>query len=83
MLGPKRPDDYVGRDLDCQAAISQGIVDLINEATLSGNSEAISAAAIAGQTIPGIRDLLDDAVQAGWSETEAANAIRIVSARNV
>jgi hypothetical protein len=47
---------------------------------LSGTSEADAAAAIADTGVPGIRDLIDDAVVAGWSAEETATAIKVVSA---
>ncbi len=80
MLGPKQAGKYPDRNLDCQEAVSMGISDLIEQATLSGSSEADAAAAIADTGVPGIRDLIDDAVAAGWSAAEAANAIKVVSA---
>lgn len=80
MLGPKRTGDYPDRDIDCQEAVAQGIADLIEQAALSGTSEADAAAAIAGTGVPGIRDLIDDALAAGWSAEETATAIKYVSA---
>lgn len=80
MQGPRREGDYPDRDIDCQEAMSQGIADLIEQAALSGASEADAAAAISDTAIPGIRDLIDDAVASGWSPEEAASAIKIVSA---
>lgn len=80
MLKPKQAGRYPDREVDCQEAISQGIADLIEQATLSGASEAEAAAAIADTGIPGIRDLIDDAVAAGWTPEEAASAIKVVSA---
>ncbi|WP_435656927.1 hypothetical protein [Brucella pituitosa] len=80
MLGPKQQGDYPDRDIDCQAAVAQGVADLIEQATLSGSSEQDAAAAIADTAVPGVRDLIDDAVAAGWSAEETANAIKIVSA---
>jgi hypothetical protein len=80
MLKPKQAGSYPDRDLDCQEAVAQGIADLIEQATLSGTSEADAAAAIADTGVPGIRDLIDDAVVAGWSAEETATAIKVVSA---
>ncbi len=40
MMGPKRKGRYPDRDLDCQEAVSMGISDLIEQATLFGTSEA-------------------------------------------
>ncbi|MFC7064825.1 hypothetical protein [Brucella rhizosphaerae] len=80
MLKPKQSGNYPDRDLDCQEAVSQGIADLIEQAALSGTSEADAAAAIADTGVPGIRDLIDDAVASGWSAEETAKAIKAVSA---
>lgn len=80
MQGPRREGDYPDRGIDCQEAMSQGIADLIEQATLSGTSEADAAAAISDTAIPGIRDLIDDAVAAGWTPEEAASAIKVVAA---
>ncbi|MFS2326580.1 hypothetical protein U2P60_14375 [Brucella sp. H1_1004] len=80
MLKPKQAGNYPDRDLDCQEAVSEGISDLIEQAALSGTSEADAAAAIADTGVPGIRDLIDDAVAAGWSAEETATAIKVVSA---
>lgn len=80
MQGPKRRGKYPDRKLDSEEAVSMGISDLIEQAVMSGTSEADAAAAIADTGVPGIRDLIDDAVAAGWSEEEAANAIKVVSA---
>ncbi|GLU29439.1 hypothetical protein [Brucella sp. NBRC 12950] len=80
MQGPKREGLYPDREIDCQEAMSQGIADLIEQATLSGTSEADAAAAISDTAIPGIRDLIDDAVAAGWAPEEAASAVKVVAA---
>lgn len=80
MLGPKQSGDYPDRDIDCQEAVAQGIADLIEQATLSGTSEADAAAALAGKSTPGIPDLIADAKAAGWHEMETANAIKVVAA---
>lgn len=80
MQSPRREGLYPDREIDCQEAMSQGIADLIEQATLSGTSEADAAAAISDTAIPGIRDLINDAVAAGWAPEEAASAIKIVSA---
>jgi len=79
MLGPRKEGDYPDRDIDCQEAVSHGISDLIERATLSGGSEAETAAALSGTDIPGIRDLINDAVEAGWSADEAARAVAEVA----
>ena len=80
MLGPKQSGFYPDRDVDCQEAVAQGIVDLIEQAVLSGTSEADAAAALAGKSTPGVPDLIADAKAAGWHEMEAANAIKTVAA---
>ncbi|MBO1040385.1 hypothetical protein [Brucella pituitosa] len=80
MQGPKREGQYADRDIECQEAVAQGIADLIEQAPLSGTSEADAAAAISDTAIPGFRDLIDDAVAAGWSAEETANAIKVVAA---
>lgn len=79
MLGPRQNGDYPDRYIDCQEAVSQGITDLIEQATLSGGSEAEAAAALSGTDIPGIRDLINDAVDAGWAADEAARAVAEVA----
>lgn len=75
MFGPRQEGEYPDRDLDCQEAVSQGIADLIEQATLSGDSEDEAAAALSGKDIPGVRDLIDEALSAGWSAEEAARAV--------
>lgn len=79
MFGPRQEGEYPGRNLDCQEAVSQGIADLIAQATLSGGSEAEAASALSRTDIPGIRDLINDAVEAGWSVDEAARAVAEVA----
>jgi len=79
MFGPKQEGDYPDRDLDCQEAVSQGIADLVEQGVVSGGTEAEVTAALAGAKVLGIRELIHDAVEAGWSEEEAATAIRIVA----
>lgn len=51
MLGPKQAGDYPDRDIDCQEAVSQGITDLIEQATLAGGSEDEAASALSGKDI--------------------------------
>lgn len=80
MLGPKQAGFYPDRDVDCQEAVAQGIADLIEQAVLSGTSEADAAAALAGKSTPGVPDLIADAKAAGWREIETANAIKTVAA---
>jgi len=75
MIGPKQLGDYPDRDIDCLEAVSQGISDLIEQSTLSVGSEAEAAAALSRTDIPGIRDLSNDAVEAGWLADEAARAV--------
>lgn len=79
MLSPKSNDDYPGRKADCEQAVSAGITDLIEEATLAGRSEGEAEAVIEGTSVPGVRDLISEAVDAGWSADEAADAIKVVS----
>lgn len=80
MLSPKSSDDYPGRKADCEQAVSAGITDLIEQATLAGRSEEEAEAVIEGTSLPGVRDLIAAAVDAGWSAEEAADAIKVVSA---
>lgn len=79
MFGPKQSGFYPDRDVDCQEAVSQGIADMIEQAVLSGTSEADAAAALAGKSTPGIPELIKEAKAAGWHEMETANAIKIVA----
>lgn len=79
MLGPKQAGFYPERDVDCQEAVAQGIADLIEQAILSGSSEADAAAALGGKSTPGVPNLIADAKAAGWHEIETANAIKIVA----
>jgi hypothetical protein len=76
MLGPKQSDFYPDRDINCQEAVARGIADPIEQAVLSGTSEAGAAAALAGKSTPGIPDLIADAKAAGSHEMEVANAIK-------
>lgn len=80
MQSPRQKGIDPDRDVDCQDAISQSMADMIEQATLLGTSEAHAAAAISDTAIPGISDLIDDAVAAGWSAEETASAIKVVSA---
>ncbi|KAB2674866.1 MULTISPECIES: hypothetical protein [Brucella] len=79
MFGPKQPGDYPDREIDCQEAISQGLADLIEQQVVTGATEAEATAALSGANVVGVRELIQDAVEAGWSEEEAATAIRVVS----
>lgn len=79
MLGPKQAGEYPDRDIDCQEAVSQGIADLVEQGVVSGGTEAEVTAALAGARVIGVRELIHDAVEAGWSEEEAITAIRIVA----
>lgn len=54
MLSPKSNDDYPGRKADCEQAVSAGITDLIEEATLVGRSEEEAEAVIEGTSVPGV-----------------------------
>ncbi|MEJ5083529.1 hypothetical protein [Ochrobactrum sp. MYb379] len=79
MKSPKSAGDYPGRQGDCKDAVSQGIVDLIKRTTLTGHSEEEAAAVVLGTSVPGVRDLINEAVNAGWAPAEAATAIKLVS----
>lgn len=79
MFGPKQPGDYPDREIDCQEAISQGLADLVEQQVISGATEAEATAALAGTKLVGIKEIIQDAVEVGWSEEEAATAIRVVS----
>ncbi|MDH7787625.1 hypothetical protein QBD01_003652 [Ochrobactrum sp. 19YEA23] len=79
MFGPKQPGDYPDREIDCQEAVSQGIAELVERAVVSGARDAEVTAAIARTKVIGVPELIQDAVAAGWSEEEAATAIRIVA----
>ncbi len=81
MLGPKQKNYYPDRDVNCEEAVSQGIADLIEQATLMGRSEEDAEAVVEGTSVPGVRDLIVDAVAAGWSAEEAASAIKVVADR--
>ncbi|WP_024899137.1 hypothetical protein [Brucella rhizosphaerae] len=77
MKSPKSTGDYPGRQRDCKDAASSGIVDLIKNTTLTGRSEAEADAVVMGTSVPGVRDLINGAVNAGWAPTEAATAIKL------
>jgi len=79
MLGPRSSENYPGRKADCEEAVSQGIADLIKQATLDGRSEKEAQAVIQGTSVPGVRDLIEEATSAGWPAEEAADAIKAVS----
>ncbi|MDR6434267.1 hypothetical protein [Brucella pseudogrignonensis] len=79
MRSPKSAGDYPGRQRDCKDAVSPGIVDLIKRTTLTGHSEEEADAVVLGTSVPGVRDLINEAVNAGWAPTEAATAIKLVS----
>ncbi|MCR8493666.1 hypothetical protein [Brucella anthropi] len=80
MREPKREGAYPDRDIDCQEAVSQEVADLIEQASLSGTSEADAAEAIADTGVPGVQSILHEAVKAGWSVEETENAIKEVAA---
>ncbi len=79
MIKPKEKGDYPDRDVDCQEAIAQGIQDLVDQAVVSGATEAEITKDLTKSRAIGIQQLIQDAVAAGWSEEEAATAIKIVS----
>ncbi|MCR5943932.1 hypothetical protein FG152_24475 [Ochrobactrum sp. XJ1] len=80
MRRPKHEGAYPDRDIDCQEAVSQEVADLIEQASLSGASEADAASAIADTGIPGVQSILHEAAKAGWSVDETENAIKLVAA---
>lgn len=47
MLKPKHPGNYPDRDIDCQEAVANEIMGLINSAKNAGWDEAETATAIA------------------------------------
>lgn len=79
MKSPKSAGDYPGRQGDCKNAVSHGIASLIKQATLSGRSEEDADAVVLGTSIPGVRDLVTQAVNAGWSAAETLTAIQLVA----
>ena len=79
IFGLKQPGDYPRREIDCQEAVSQGIAELVKRAVVSGARDAEVTAAIARTQVIGVPELIQDAVEAGWSEEEAATAIRVVA----
>ncbi|MFS2324348.1 hypothetical protein U2P60_02810 [Brucella sp. H1_1004] len=79
MLGPKEIGPYPDREIDCQEAVSEGVAELLEQATLEGRSPKEAEAVIDGTSIPGASNLIEEAVEAGWSADEAADAITIVS----
>ncbi|MCX2699374.1 MULTISPECIES: hypothetical protein [Brucella/Ochrobactrum group] len=79
MKSPKSAGDYPGRQRDCKDAVSPGILNLLKQATLIGRSEEEADAVILGTSVPGVRDLINEAINAGWAPTEAATAIKLVS----
>ena len=79
MLSPKQNGPYPDREADCQEAVSEGVAELLEQATLEGRSEKEAEAVIDGTSLPGASNLIEEAVEAGWSADEAADAITIVS----
>jgi len=79
MLSPKQNGPYPDREIDCQEAVSEGVAELLEQATLEGRSEKEADAVIDGTSLPGASNLIEEAVEAGWSADEAADAITIVS----
>lgn len=80
MIGPKQAADYPDRDIDCQEAVSQAVAELIEQASISGRASADAAAEIADTGVPGVREIIDAASEAGWSREETENAIKEVAA---
>ncbi|MDT6942369.1 hypothetical protein RI570_20090 [Brucella pseudogrignonensis] len=79
MESPKSAGDYPGRQSDCKKAVTHGIASLIKQATLSGRSEEDADAVVLGTSVPGVRDLVAQAVNAGWSAAETLTAIQLVA----
>lgn len=85
MQGPKRPGAYPDRELDCQEAVAEGIVNLVDEAVVSGSADneadvLAGFAKLAQAPTAGMRDLLQEAVEAGWSMEEASKAVMVTAA---
>ncbi len=81
MLSPKSADNYPGRPADCEQAIAPFLTSIMKQATLGGRSEDDADNVVEGTSVPGVRDLITEAVDAGWSAAEAAQAIKVVSER--
>jgi hypothetical protein len=79
MLSPKSADNYPGRPADCEQAVSPFVTRIMKQATLGGRSEEDADNVVEGTSVPGVRDLISEAVDAGWSAEEAAQAIKVVS----
>jgi len=60
--------------IDCQEAVSQGIADHVERQVLSGAAEAEATAMLSVSKVVDVRVFIQDAVEAGWSEGEAATA---------
>lgn len=85
MQGPKRQGHYPDREIDCQEAVAEGIANLVDDAMVTGSasSEAdvlVGFAKISTAPSAGMRTLLQEAVDAGWTINEAAEAIAITAA---
>ena len=61
--------------MDCEEAITEGLSNLIEKATKSGTTEAEAAATLANGDAPGVQNVIDHAVSAGWSAEEATRAV--------
>jgi len=79
MLGPKSDDAYPARAVDCEVAVTPSLTNILKRATLSGRSEQDADAVVEGTSVPGVRDLITEAVEAGWTAEEAAQAVKVVS----
>lgn len=79
MLEPKEIGPYPDREIDCQEAVFEEVAELLEQATLEGRSPKEAEAVIDGTSIPGANNLIEEAVETGWSADEAADAIKIVS----
>lgn len=60
MLKPAHPGDYPDRDIDCQAAVSNEVMVIIESAHNAGWSEAETAAAIEQVARGLVRGYLND-----------------------
>lgn len=79
MLGPRFDDAYPDRSADCEDAVTPSLTLILKRATLGGRSAEDAEAVVEGTSVPGVRDLIAEAVEAGWTAEEAAQAIETVS----
>lgn len=81
MLSPKFDNAYPARSTDCEEAVTPSLTNILKNATLGGRSEEDADAVVEGTSVPGVRDLISEAVEAGWTAKEAVQAIKVVSER--